>query len=87
MTKYERPPARIEQHPDDLYVIKCGSMEVHAIGADNLAIQCSGVMAECERLRWVIKEADRRIGGVLNVYNETQPDWEIIKVKPRDEPT
>lgn len=82
--KYERMPSRIEKHPADLYVIKCGGMEIHAIGADNLAIQCASVLTECQRLRWIIREADKRIGGsrVLQVVEETQPDYEVIKIEP-----
>ena len=91
-SKYERPKSTVMVASDDTGVtgitVKCGGVEVRASNhirtvAENMAVQCAMLMAECHRLKWIIKEADRRIGGtaIFDITEMTQEDYQVITVK------
>lgn len=92
MAKYEPPKVVIEEgtwkEPGKYYGcphyrIKCGSQEASLIGVKNLAVHFGMMMQECDRLRWIIREVDRRGGGTLvsEVSEETQQEYEVLKVE------
>lgn len=81
--KYQPLVRRIEYHPKGKVVVKCGALAVSVCDQGMWPHMCATLMEDAERLRWILREIDLRVGGTVcnDVAEETQDDYEELVVE------